>query len=132
MKRWYTRIGLVTLLTLLLAACSKKHEVELEQTFVLKYKHTATIGKDLEIKFYELSDSRCPSDVECIVPGDLEIGLKVNNEKFELLLGSMNHSKVSKDGFEIELKDASPLTFTSTDRPRKKDYSIYLVVRKVQ
>lgn len=132
MKRWYTPLWLVTVLTILLAGCSKKNEVELEQTFVLKYKHTATIGSDLEIKFYELSDSRCPTDVECIVPGDLEIGLKVNNEKHELLLGSANHSKVVKDGFEVELKDASPLSFASNDRPRKKDYSVYLIVRKVQ
>lgn len=128
--------GLKTLLlatiALVLAGCNKKSEVQLEETFALQYRHTATLGGELEIKFIELSDSRCPTDLECIIPGDLEIGLKVNNEKFDLLLGSTNHSKVIKDGFELELKDASPQSFTSTNRPRKKDYVIMLVVRKVQ
>ena len=128
------RFGLYTFLlaAVFMVACNKKQEVQLEQDFALKYKHTATLGHDLEIKFNELSDSRCASDVECIIPGDLKIGLRINKENFEFLLGSVNHSKATKDGFEIELKDATPLSFTSTERPRKKDYTVYLVVRKAQ
>lgn len=123
-------IYLSILLFTVLAACSKKQEISLEQSFELRYKSIATIGKELEIKFYEVSDSRCPDDVDCVIPGDLDIGLKINGETFELVYNESRHDKVEKDGFEIELANALPVSYTSTERPRKSEYSITLIVRK--
>lgn len=125
------KFSLYIMALLALAGCNKKTEVQTDQVFVLKYKQTATLG-GLEIKFNELSDSRCANDVECIIPGELEIGLKINKEDFDLILESINHSKVVKDGFEIELVSAAPVSFSSTERPRKKDYTVQLIVSKAQ
>ncbi|MDJ0706729.1 MAG: hypothetical protein QNJ46_25950 [Leptolyngbyaceae cyanobacterium MO_188.B28] len=108
---------------------------KLANAFSLRVNQVAQIeSENLELKLLEVkSDSRCPSGVQCIWPGLVEIVIhvKTDNQAVELILidqaGDANLASQTFDGYLIELVEVTP--YSQKDQAIEiEDYSATLVV----
>lgn len=88
--------------------------------------HTAT-----GIRFSDVSDSRCPIDIPCILPGKVTIKLDIiRDEKvissFTINSGEQVESFVNQQSFIFTFSAVTP--DTRSNETRKEDYTITLEV----
>ena len=107
----------------------------LANEFSLSVNQVALIeSENLELKLLEVkNDSRCPSGVQCIWPGQVEIVIhaKTDNQSAELILidqaGDANLASQTFDGYEIKLIEVTP--YPQKDQTIEiEDYNATLVV----
>ncbi|MBW8010176.1 MAG: hypothetical protein FVQ83_02885 [Chloroflexi bacterium] len=117
-------------------------QVELGVPFRLTVGQSGEIqGVDTDITFTHVtSESRCPSDVQCIWAGQVAIAIEVKQGgktlgEFELVLGSLIEEDESPsleiDGLIFLLIDVSPYP-QSTQTIEQEDYRAELVVSMLE
>ena len=110
--------------------CTKIHEdFALPNPFIVDLEFGKTFQNDqLEIKFYDIEDSRCPLDVTCVWEGNVTTMIHVSNQthgiSYPIPIGfTITHSTP----YESTLKDIQPHP-TSTQKP---DYVATLEITKL-
>ena len=99
--------------------------------FQLGFNQTATTDQGLLIKFVNMTDSRCPSDVTCIWQGQakLLLNIKMNNKDFgNFTLISGNDKKLTSQTFDhyyVQLMKVEPYPI-STKNIHLSDYVVTL------
>ncbi len=108
--------------------------INLGNQFELKVNQEALIDPEkIKIKFLNVEeDSRCPSDVQCVWPGQVKILVKVINQEQDLgefnLISRVGEKAVKTfDGYSIELIEVTPYP-QKNQRPEISDYQVTLVV----
>ena len=113
----------------------RKTGVALNQSFNLKAFQSATVsGEGLTVRFDTVvSDSRCPSDVQCFWEGNAEVQVtltKTGSPSQTFVLNTALEPKKATYGvYEVELLGLAP-TPISTSSIASGDYVATLVVRK--
>ncbi|MFH1401962.1 MAG: hypothetical protein ABIG40_03315 [Parcubacteria group bacterium] len=107
----------------------------LDEEFSLGFGQTAVIEReDLKIRFLDvLSDSRCPSDAQCIWAGEAIVSLSIqkDNQKnlstyeFTSQVGSSDIQNI--EGYFLKLVSVNPYP-VSTKTIEKSDYTLTLFV----
>lgn len=111
---------------------------KLDRKFSIKYDRLARIrSEDLDLKFtHVVSDSRCPSETQCVFQGRVEITLHVvqgdrdfGNINLVRQAGLENASIATIDGYSIQLLDVKP--YPKTSQPIElSDYSAIIEVSR--
>ncbi|WP_316505405.1 hypothetical protein [Nitrosopumilus sp.] len=111
--------------------------IEWNYPFSLHLNQTAHIPSyDIQITFSKiLEDSRCPSDVQCVWEGNVQIQLDILKEErklksIDLSLGADDNTRIYLlDKFYLELIQVEPYpTSSSSDEILPSDYSAVFVV----
>lgn len=122
-------------------ACSKNNDQEnlseLNQIFQLKTSETANFTDiDLAVTADRVvEDSRCPTNVQCIVPGSVsvlfEFTLDETSYPIQLTLDTNNPQEAEREvaGYTIRLVTVNPYP-PNTDEIDQNDYSFSLVVEQ--
>lgn len=107
---------------------------KLNQKFSIRYARRVRIpSEDLEIQFTDVvADSRCPSQTQCIVAGQVEILLHLSRGDRDLgninlvrQVGRENAATATLDGYSIELVEVQP--YPKTPKPIElSDYTVIL------
>jgi hypothetical protein len=107
---------------------------DLDARFQLKINQIATIKSEkLEIKFLNITDSRCPSNARCVRAGEATILVNILNfGDFSLTSTAANEDLAVKnfDGYSIKLVEVDPYP-KATKKIGALDYTATLVVSKV-
>ncbi|MBE9460899.1 hypothetical protein ACFP1I_19815 [Dyadobacter subterraneus] len=129
----------------LLCACQKS-SVDKKEEGLIRYKETVTINDvpPASLTFFEVSDSRCPEGVNCLVAGFAQVDLSLDGVTTEGRI--TNHVKMcigcgeivpdtldynfAGQGYRFILKSISPLTKPQTE-VKKTDYAISLDIKKI-
>lgn len=110
--------------------------IGLNENFSIKIGQTVMFeeGK-IKIKFIDVSDSRCPSGVQCIWAGQVRVALNVdypenNSQKIDLILGAGASDENSKiiGGYTIKLLNVEP--YPNGAEIEKSDYTASLKLLK--
>lgn len=109
--------------------------VSLGSQFQLKVEQIAFIeAENLKIKFLNVDDSRCPTDIQCFWSGQVAIVVNVVKNERDLgnfkLISKVGNEKLSAkvfDGHSIRLIEVTPYPKT-TQKIEVSDYIITLVV----
>jgi hypothetical protein len=110
---------------------------ELDTPFQLRINQTAIIkSENVSIKFLDvMEDSRCPSDVQCIWAGQVNISLNISKfyvspVRMNLTLGPLgsNSSMGELDDSKIQLLEVQPYPKASTGQISELDYVAVLKI----
>jgi hypothetical protein len=145
MKRKYFFIfGFITFFNIIfLAGCIQPDfsvvPAELDKPFQLKINQTGFIkGENIKIIFLNVTeDSRCPSDVECIWPGQVTILIDIFKSfqsigEFNLTIpGESDEIAIIEfDGYSLKMIKVEPYPI-STQEIKLSDYIITFIVNKL-
>ena len=112
--------------------CVKIHEdFGLPNPFTVGLEFGATFQHEgLEIKFFDVEDSRCPLDVTCVWEGRVTAMFKVSNQTHDISSGGIpiGFTVDFISPYEITLKDVAPHP-VSTEEP---DYVANLEIKKIE
>ena len=98
----------------------------------INYRQEASIENNIKIKFDDVNDSRCPSDVMCVWAGDGGVGLILSNgndQQHTFLHTALFPKEINYAGYRIILKSLNPYP-VSTQVINKEDYKIELIVKQ--
>lgn len=129
------KVRLITLIALLLAACSTDEEnhtllLDREQQVRLQEEYSLT-DQNLRISIEHVDDSRCPTGVVCIWEGEATVYLYVRTQNVqEMVLSTARQSRDTVQNYEIELVDVSPYPDISREI-EQEDYEVTLKVRRI-
>jgi hypothetical protein len=85
----------------------------------------------LEFTITEINDSRCPSDVQCVWAGKVDVNIMVEKPYAGTVeLSSHNHSIDTLGDFSFELIDVAPYPL-STETIELKDYQVTLDIHRI-
>lgn len=108
----------------------------LEQNFKIKYGQEVMVkGQNLKVKFDSLlDDSRCPTDVECVWPGDAEIVISVKRanahaSNMELHTNEQFTQAAKYQRYMIKLVALDPYPRTRVKK-KPSDYVATLLIKK--
>lgn len=111
---------------------------ELDTPFQIKFGQTVSIGsEELEIKFLNVTDSRCPANAFCIWQGAVKIELEVFKDGYNIdnliLTSEVAHQKYLAspdfDGYSVKLLGVDPYPGVAP-KTKISDYVATLIVSK--
>jgi hypothetical protein len=84
-------------------------------------KQVADKSSKLTFKLIKVEDSRCPADVDCIWAGNAKVKISIAKGKSAAKMFELDSAETSKkitfEGYEIALKDLSPIRKTTDTSP---------------
>jgi hypothetical protein len=96
-------------------------------------KQTVDAGSKLTFKLIKVEDSRCPTDVDCIWAGNAVVKFSIAKGKSAAKIFELDSAETSKkitfEGYEIALKDLSPIRKTTDTSPI--NYIVKLTMTKM-
>lgn len=113
-------------------AYASNNMAEIGQPFSLRLNQTGHV-EDLDLRFTDVIDSRCPSDVVCIWEGQVSILVHLQDsagslKQFELTLGPTDAASARSFGnYSIGLVDVQPYP-VSTEQTPHSDYVATMVI----
>ena len=108
-------------------------KASLGNEFNLKINQTAYIRSDnLRIYVSEITDSRCPSDVQCIWQGDTKISIQLTKEKNPMGTVTLTYvpgreSFILTKDYKINVVDVKPIP-KSTQKVNENDRVVTLII----
>ena len=121
-------------LCLSLFSCNKTSEesINLNDETVLAYGTEGIINGSTKLTWTSVADLRCPKDVNCVSPGNVDVTFDVNEggqtTKFSLgLLNSVFPANDTINGYVYTLVNVTPEP-DSKNTPKTKDYEVSIVV----
>lgn len=135
MNKAYKILAAMVLFAMVVASCGNSNP-GLGESFTLKVGQTAAInGEDLKLKFDAVvSDSRCPSDVQCIRAGEAEVRVIATQNGIDTSLTMVEEgltsglNVVDYKNYTIEFK-LTPYP-VSTHQIQTSEYRLELTVTK--
>jgi hypothetical protein len=105
----YLIIFLILIGTVGLSFALEPKEIKLDESFMIKLHQTVSID-NLDVTFWGIDDSRCPSDVTCIWEGRASITLHIYNQtQYQTIILTTGENTTSYvDSYEINLIDILP------------------------
>lgn len=102
-------------LALLLTGCSLAGATYGEP-ITLEVEDSVTFDDGLTVKLLEMSDSRCPADVQCIWEGELSGNFELSGvvETQEVRLGTASGSDALIENYRLALNEATETSATLT------------------
>src|SRR6185295_9806183 len=105
------------------------NERQLGETISLHQKESILISKvPLHVCVLTISDSRCPSDVECFWAGQASAGFQIDGITFQLLVGQVREFNVLGKPFKITLIDVIPHPTTTNSNAQKS--AVFAIERR--
>ena len=81
---------------------SKKEEIKLEEKeYSVRLNDTVNIGDEMVVSLYDVSDSRCPANVECYWQGELSYSITINGDYQKI--STVRNPKLSYKNYEISI-----------------------------
>lgn len=85
----------------------------------------------LEFAITSINDSRCPSDVQCVWQGKVDVTIRIEKPSVGTIeLSSYNNSIDTLGDFSFELIDVAPYP-VSTEAIELKDYLVSLKINRI-
>ena len=91
-------------------------EIKLDEPFMIQLHQTLSID-DIDVTFWGIDDSRCPSDVTCIWEGHASVTLRIYNQTQyrTIILTTGENTTLYVDSYEINLIDILPYPVSVKD-----------------
>ena len=91
-------------------------EIKLDEPFMIQLHQTLSID-DIDVTFWGINDSRCPSDVTCIWEGHASVTLRIYNQTQyrTIILTTGENTTLYVDSYEINLIDILPYPVSVKD-----------------
>lgn len=127
-----TTYFLLALISLLFISCenetvSESFSVGLESKFKINNDYQS-LDNYLNFSITEINDSRCPSDVQCIWEGKVDVKIKVLNPTSGTITLSTYHHLIDTIGnYSFEIKDVSPYP-VSNKTIKLEEYDVTLKI----
>lgn len=100
----------------------------LPATITLKQDQTTTY-RNLTFWFYDIEDSRCPSDVTCVWEGEVKVMIHIRNQTHKISAQfTPNHSVTYIQPYNITLTDIQPYPVST----EKADYTATLEIQNLR
>jgi hypothetical protein len=123
-------IVFLALTSLVLTACEK---IDLDSEFILKIGENKKIKSNLSFKIEDLTDSRCPTNANCITAGDVKLYFNIEHSKDHIeKVVSFNENQLnpfSYRGYLWKIIEVNPYPISSETLDRM-DYTIKMVISK--
>lgn len=121
------KIFITIIVSLSFFACQKKDlSAKLNESFTLNFEQSALIdSENLEIKFTDVNDGRCPKGIVCYWMGEGVVTLKVNETSFDV----STLQSIDTLGYTFSITDLSPYPELDAN-VESKDYAVKLLVVK--
>ena len=125
----YLVIFLILIGTVGLSFALEVKEIKSDEPFMIKLHQTLSID-NLDVTFWGIDDSRCPSDVTCIWEGRASVTLYIYNQtQYRTIILTTGENTTSYvDSYEINLIDISPYPVSTKDI--SKDYIATISISK--
>jgi hypothetical protein len=123
-------IVFLALTSLVLTACEK---IDLDSEFILRIGENKKINSHLSFKIYDLTDSRCPINANCISAGDVSLILNIeHSNKHIMKVVSFNENKnnpFSYHGYLWKIIEVNPYPILS-ETLDPMDFTIRMIISK--
>jgi len=120
----------IALTGLVLSACEK---LELGKEFTIKIGEDKKINSHLSFKIDNLSDSRCPANMNCLTGGDVTLFFNIEHSNHHIdkvvSFNENQHNPFSYDGYLWKILEVNPYPFTS-ETLDPMDFTIKMVITK--
>lgn len=125
----YLVIFLILIGTIGLSFALEVEEIKLDEPFMIKLHQTLSID-NIDVTFWEIDDSRCPSDVTCIWEGLASVILHIytQTQYRTIILTTGENTTLYVDSYEINLIDILPYPVSVKDI--SKDYVATISISK--
>ena len=112
----YLVIFLILIGTVGLSFALEFEEIKLDEPFMIKLHQTLSID-NLDVTFWGIDDSRCPSDVTCIWEGRASVTLHIYNQTQyrTIIITTGENTTLYVDSYEINLIDILPYPVSVKD-----------------
>lgn len=119
---------------LFIASCTKEDTFN---TYDIDFGETVNHNKELNVKFLEIADSRCPAEVVCVWQGQAEVTLELdfkedgNVENLILIKNEANPQLADTIfmDYRLQLLEVNP--YPQNEYPDKEEYVIRLLVEGI-
>ena len=127
----YLVIFLILIGTIGMSFALDVEEIKLDEPFMIKLHQTLSID-NIDVTFWGIDDSRCPSDVTCIWEGRASVTLHIYNQTQyrTLTLTTGENTTLYVDSYEINLIDILPYPVSVKDI--SKDYVATISISKIK
>lgn len=123
-------IVFLALTSLAISACEK---IDLDSEFILKIGENKKINSHLSFKVYDLTDSRCPINLNCITAGDVTLILNIeHSNKHVMKVVSFNENQnnpFSYHGYLWKIIEVNPYPI-SLETLDPMDFTIKIIISK--
>jgi hypothetical protein len=117
-------------LSFILLITSGCEEIVPGESFNCRVGETIRYGYNLEFTITGIADSRCPLDLICIWPGDVDLFLEIEEPVSADTVISLNsrNNPLEFGRYSISLINVSPYPEKASQPIRERDYDIEMVI----